>query len=268
MAIGNLSGLIGAVHQPPMTLNKVASITTVAAQPFSVFDQIGTPGSGSLVVGNTTTGLVPTDADAGFPSIDTFGGGNTGYIQSILAGNTVACRLELFDLLYWVGSIPLNALATTTLSSQPSYDARLPGGSYNGLQIRLMIAAAVSATATTVTVNYRNELDVDQNTNAINVNGFTQRRMATFGLAAGAKGVKRINSITIGGTVATTGSVAIYVMRQLWQCRISAINGGQNDGPATTAMPIIYDTSALFPVVTPDSTASGLPSFLINIPNG
>lgn len=77
-------------------------------------------------------------------------------------------------------------------------------------------------------------------------------------LAAGDSGLQRVDVVT--STVATAGTFNVHVMRWLWGCRINGANQGVMDSFLRTGAPQIYDTSALRCVVTPDSTATGLPS--------
>ena len=113
MAITTVDGLIGAAKQH-VRLLKTASITTLATLPFSSLDVTGTPGAGSLTVGNTTAGLVPTDATAGYPAINAFGGSATGYLQSVEYGSSVASRITLYDRLWNSGSHALTPHSTFT----------------------------------------------------------------------------------------------------------------------------------------------------------
>ena len=61
-------GLIGAAKQFS-SFAKTAARTSVATGWFSVFDLAGNPGAGVLAGTSTTTGVVPTDATAGCPTI-------------------------------------------------------------------------------------------------------------------------------------------------------------------------------------------------------
>ena len=92
MAITTLDGYIASAKQRIHWV-KTAARTTVAAQPFSLFDIAGNPGAGSLAAGNTANGVVPTNAIAGYPVINAFGGGATGYLSKMEFGSTVACRI-------------------------------------------------------------------------------------------------------------------------------------------------------------------------------
>ena len=132
MAITTFDGFIAATKQY-VSVAKTASRTSIAASWFSVFDLAGNPGAGTLAGTSTTAGVVPTAATAGTPAINAFGGGATGYLAQVDFGSSVASRLKLFDMVFKAGAYTFNA--NVTLSAQPSYSARMPGGVYEDTQI-------------------------------------------------------------------------------------------------------------------------------------
>lgn len=269
MAITTNDQRIAAAKQLVMLL-KTAATTTIANTPFTLLDLAGNPGAGTLTIGNTANGLVPDDTVAGFPVLSAFGGGNTGYLDSIQWGNTVAGRIALYDRLFHAGSFSLATLQTFNLASQPSYVSRLPGSVYSGLEIFLEVNVAIAAAAVTVNVGYTNEAGTaGRATGATSsLSGFTTRRLIPMPLQAGDKGVQKIDSLTVGGTVAATGSINVVVARRLWSNRARVANDGGLDAGNLTNMRIIYENSALWPVVQADSTSSGLPELLMSIING
>jgi hypothetical protein len=125
MAITTLDGLIAAPKQR-VQIVKTASRTSVGGAWFSVFDQAGNPGAGTLAGASTTTGVVPTDLTAGVPILNAFGGGATGYVTGVEFASSVTCRVMLFDLLWKGGAYAFNA--STTGQTPASYSARVPGG--------------------------------------------------------------------------------------------------------------------------------------------
>ena len=271
MAITDINGLIAA---PKQRLNffKTASVTTVAAIPFSVIDQAGDPAAGSLNPSNTTTGVVPTDATAGTPSINAFGGSATGYLSRVLYGNTVLASMLLYDRLFSVGNITMTtSTATTTLSTQPSYSGRLPNTDYKGLEIWLEVGGtALSNHAHTVSVTYMKEdaATGGRSTGNMSTQNLISRRMFRFPLQAGDAGVSKIEAVVANGVTSSSGVFNIHVMRPLWAGRVYVAGMTQRDGPHETGMPIVYADSSLFLIVQADSTASGLPWLQLEIANG
>jgi hypothetical protein len=263
MAITTLDGYLASAKQR-VEYARLASRTAVAAMWFSVFDLAGNPGPGTLAVGNTANGLVPTDATAGYPIINAFGGGATGYVTRASYGSTVACWFEVFDRLFSCGAYAFNA--NTTLASQPSYSARVPGADYTGLGIWLEQVTAGTGSQS-VAVTYTNQAGTASRTTgtfvtAVNIVG----RMWRLPLQAGDTGVQSIQSVV--GSVATVGTFNIHVMRSLWSGRVMLNNGGGKEDFLNTGMPQVYADSALFLAVAPDSTATGIAELMIEIANG
>lgn len=258
MALTTVDGYVAAVKQELRWL-KTGARTTVAAVPFTMFDVAGAPGSGTLAIGNTANGVVPTDATTGYPSIGALSG--TGYLSRVEFGNTVPCRLALYDRVFACGAYAFNA--DTTLASQPSYSGRIPGTDYRGLELWVETVTAFTGVPS-FQVNY---LDQDANAGDTGVVGMgvagTQARMLRLPLAAGDTGVQRVDRVR--GTVASAGTFNVCVMRRLWGGRVLAANDGDVHDFLRTGLPQVYADSALFVVLSADSTAAGLPEMTIEV---
>lgn len=267
MAITNGDGYIASAKQI-IPYAKSAALTTVAATRYTVRQQAGNPGAGTLAFA-TTPGVVPTDATSGMPVINAFGGGATGYLSRVSFGNSVAGRLELWDVLYGC-NVSLTALATTTVTAPASYLGRTPDGTGVGLRIFAEITTTVSATATTIQVTYTRNDGTAARTSVASgsLSGFVAGRWQEIQLAAGDGGVQKIESIIVGGTVATAGAANIIVARPLWSNRVFAANSGGVDGIDRTGLPVVYADSALVLTNIADSTSAGLPDLSIEVCNG
>jgi hypothetical protein len=264
MAITTVDGIVAAPVQT-VIFNKTATRTSVAATPFSIFDLAGNPGAGVLAVGNTTTGIVPSDAQVGVPVINAFVGANIGYINKVDFNNTVASRLTVYDRLFSAGAFAFNA--ATTLATQPSYSARLPNTDYKGLQIWIECVTAFTGNMS-IAVTYTNELGVTARTTGTIATGTapTLGRMIQLNLQAGDLGVQKIESVT--ATVATVGTFNVHVLRKLWNGRVKFANDGDVHEFTKTGLTQVYTDSSLFYVVNADSTSTGLPMIDIDIING
>lgn len=263
MAITTFDGLIAAPKQS-ISIVKTASRTSVAASWFSIFDLAGNPGAGTLAGTSTTAGVVPDDTTAGFPTINAFGAGSTGYLAHVDFGNTVACRIKLFDLLFKAGAYAFNA--SQALTSQPSYAARVPGGDYADTQIWLEQVTAGTGVQN-VAVTYTNQSGTGSRSTgtvatATNIVG----RMWQLPLQAGDTGVQKIDNVV--GSVATAGTFNILVLRPLWSGRCRIANDGDVHDLTKTGMSEVFATSALYPLINADSTATGIPELEITIANG
>lgn len=256
------------------SLMKTASRTAIAAAWFSTFDLAGNPGAGVLAGTSTAAGVVPTDATAGCPTIDAFGAGAVGNLAQVDFGSSVACRLKLFDMVFKAGAYSF-AAGTTSLTAQPSYVSRMPGGSYSDTQIWIEVSTAfVTGTAWQVQVTYTNQSGTSGRSTVIlpaaNAAGLTLGRMYQLALQAGDSGVQKIDSVIVtnGGTAMTVGAFNVLVMRPLWSGRVRSANDGDVHNLFDTAMPVVFADSALVLAVAPDLTATGVPELEFVIANG
>lgn len=238
-------------------LKKTTTRTTVGITWFSMFDIAGTPGAGTLAGSNTSNGVVPTQGQAGYPPLATFNGG-TGYLTGVTFGNTVAGRGRIYDRLWVAGAYAFNA--NQNLTSQPSFSTRVPG-TYHGLEIWVeMVTAATGNQA--VSVTYVNQDGVtNRSTGAIGISAApTVGRCWQLPLQSGDSGVQRIDNIT--GSVASVGTFNVMILRPLASGRIRVandevfINGTKKQ---------IYQNTALYCLLCPDSTSSGMPDYEFDV---
>lgn len=262
--ISSLDDYIAALKQRVACI-KSASRTSVANIPFSVFDQAGNPGAGTLSAGNTANGIVPTDAVAGYPILGAFGGSNKGYLSRVEFSNSVLSNLLLYDTLFSCGAYAFNA--DTTLTSQPSFSGRVPGGTdYKGLQLWIEAVTAFTGNQT-VQINY-----LDQDGNAGDTGAIATGvapivgRMLQLPLAAGDNGISGITRVRC--SVSSAGTFNVHVLRPIWSNRIILANYSGLDDLLKTGMPELFEDSALRLIVQADSTATGLPRLNIEVANG
>ena len=270
MAITTADGWFAAAKQK-LLMAKTAAATTVAANPFSLWNRAGNPGAGTLAVGNAATGVLFDDTVAGAPLLRAFGGGATGYLAAGRFRNTVAGSLILYDRLWGAGAVLMTSLATTNFASQPSYAGRLPGGNdYGNIDILLELTTTVSATATTVSVGYTDEAGTAGRTTgaSASLSGFATPRCVIMPLQAGDKGVQKIDSVTVGGTVASAGAFNVIAARRLAVFDIRVANSMDLQSWDAIGGPQLFETSCLWMVGVPDGTTSGGPTLDLDIING
>lgn len=217
MAITTMDGLAAATAaSQDIVLQKASGLTSVAAFWYTLFAEAGNPPAGSLSIGNTANGVVPTDATTGAPIINAFSGSNTGYLGAVRASATATQTLVLYDRVFHAGSYATTPTGTTTLSSQPSYSSRVQD--YGGCEIWLEINTAIAASAVTIQIGYQDGTSAGgaaQTTLATaSLSGYPTKRMIPMNMANGT-GVQRINSFIVGGTAAATGSINVVVLRKL-----------------------------------------------------
>lgn len=266
MAITNRDQWLAAkFNAQDVRIVKTTARTAVAAQWFSVFDLAGVPAGGVLAGTDTASGVVPTDATAGCVPIDAFGAGNTGYIDAVEYGWTAAGRLRICDMVWKGGAYAFNA--NVTLSAQPSYAARMPGGDYRNTQIWIEAVTAFTGNLS-VAVTYTNQDGVTGRTTGTVATGaaLTVGRMMQLPLQAGDSGVQKIESVV--GSVATAGTFNVLVLRPLWTGRSMLAGGGGIDGIEKIDAPIVFADSALVLLCGPDSTSTGVPDVAVKVING
>jgi hypothetical protein len=252
-----------ALQRIPM--KRTASVVAVAAQPTTVWQAAGFPGAGTLAIGNTTTGVVPTDETAGHPVINAFGGGAKGEISRLVFGNTVAGRVELFDALWAGGAFPFNA---NQAIAAPSFSGRVPGGTdFTGLMIHVEAVTAFTGSPT-FTITYTNQSGTAGRSTGAVASGaaLIVGRGLFLPLQSGDSGVQAITNVA--ASVATVGTFNVRVLRPLGEARGDVANWQVVQDWFSTGGPEVFDNSALYPIVTPDSTATGLPSITVDIRNG
>lgn len=265
MAITTLDQLIAAASQR-VSVMKTASMTTVAAVPFTPFAQAGNPGAGVLAGTSTTTGVVPVAGNTGFPSIVAFGGGNSGYLSKVEFGSSVACRITLFDLLWKAGAYAFNA--NTSGNSPASFASRVLGGTdYTNTELWYEQVTAATGIQS-VNVTYTNQAGTTGRSTGTVSQGTAGivGRMMQLPLQAGDTGVQGVTGVV--GTVATVGTFNILVMRRLWAGRVRIANDGDLHDMLKTGLVQMFPDSALYMVITADGTASGVPELAVEVVNG
>lgn len=264
MTINTFDGLLAAAKQY-VSHAKTASRTAVAAQWTSTFGLAGNPGAGVLAGTSTTTGVVPSDATPGCPTINAFGGGAVGYLSQVDFGSSVACRIKLFDLLWKGGAYAFNA--NTTGNSPASFSSRVPGGTdFDNTQLWYEQVTAGTGVQN-VNVNYNDQDGGASSTGVIAAPAaMIVGRCFQLPLASDDTGLQGVTGCV--GSVATAGTFNLLVMRPIWSGRVKIANDGDVHGPDKTLMPIIYPDSALVMLIAPDSTATGIPELEYVIANG
>lgn len=264
MAITTLDGLIAAPTQR-VGITRTASVTAIALMATQNLQAAGNPGAGTLAGTSTAAGVVPADTTAGFPIINSFGAA-TGYISKIEFSNTVPCRMSLFDCLFKAGAYAFNA--NTTLATQPSYSGRVIGGTdFSNTEIWIEAVTAFTGNQS-IAVTYTNQAGTTARTTGTIATGVAPivGRMLQLPLAAGDTGVQKIESVV--STNSTVGTFNVLVLRRLWNGRVRVANDGDIHDFMKTGLPQIFDTSALMCIVTPDSTATGLPEIVAEVVYG
>ncbi len=218
MTIATLEDYATALKQVSVTTGKTVTCDGLMGAGF--------PAAG-IAPSNSANGVVPTNATQGAIAIAPFGG--SGYITkiSLIEQTQFGDAVWLCDRLFECGTY-VNGTGTTTLSAQPSFSSRIPGGTdYSGLWL---VACAVnsSATPTGVTVTYTNEGGTTgHSTGAVTLalGGTGLGQGVRLPLQSGDSGLQKIESVSVTGGSAT-GAIYIVILRPLKMVWISGSGGG------------------------------------------
>lgn len=253
--IASLNDYIAASKQMAAFM-KTATMTTVAATPFSTFALAGQPGAGVLAGTNTANGVVPISGDTGYPKLNAFAPGAKGYLSGVTFASSIQCRMALFDRLFVAGAYNFNS--DVTLTSQPSFSTRIPDSDYRGTQIWIEAVTAFTGNLT-IQVYYTNQDGVTGRTTGAFATGIAPivGRAIQLPLQAGDTGVQKIERVV--GTVSTVGTFNVMILRPLWEGVIRSSNDGDKHDMLKTGLPEVFATSALYTLIYPTSTSSGLP---------
>lgn len=260
MALATFDDYLAATKQMVIQ-KKTASITTVAQMWSSPFHLAGTPGAGTLAGTDLVAGVVPTDATAGCPLVNAFAGSGVGKITRVNGYCSVSGMIMLADMLWKGGAYPFNA--NQTLTGQPSYSTRVPGGTdFSGCEIWLEQVTAMTGNQS-IRIQYTDGGGVARDTGTI-ATGVAPivGRMYRLPMPGG-NGVKRIDVVT--STISTVGTFNVLVLRPLCYVRIPFAGYSEQRDMFGTGAPLVFADSALVCFNRPDSTALGLPEFDIEI---
>lgn len=263
MPILSLDDYISSTKQR-VIYNRTTSRTSTNNTPWEVMDLAGQPGAGTLAGTSTTTGVVPTSATAGFPSLTAFTG-TKGYLTGLEVWAPVAMDVAIYDVLWKAGAYAFNA--ATSGNTPTSYSGRVPGGTdFRGLELWMEAVTAFTGNPT-VQVTYNNETGTTGRSTGAVALGLapTLGRMTQLPLQSGDSGIQGVTGVT--ATVATVGTFNLLVMRPLARVRIPAANFLQKLNLIDLGCPEVFATSALMPVIIPDSTSTSNPWVAMEISN-
>ena len=276
MAIATLDQYLAATKQRIAWWKQTSVTTALAGCGESTFGTAGQPGAGTLAGAATgsSTPIMPTDATPGCPII-AFSSG-TGYLTRVEISNSVAGRVAIYDMLSKSGAYAYNS-GTSTPNPRLDISSHCPDYSGGGdtayginNEIWIEVVTAMTNAATwQVQVTYYNQAG-SLSTSVVSVaraaGALTIGTCFQIGLASGDTGVQSIASVIVTTGSATAGTFNVLILRPLFTCgRVQVVNDGEVFDLVKTGMPVVYNNSALYVMIAPDSTATGLPHIIMEI---
>lgn len=260
MSITTIDGLVAGAQAPRSFLKALTGIL-VAFRAHSLFYTAGIPGPGSAPtpgiggeVLTTLTGQIPFTNPSS---------GNT-YLSRFAAMAPIAGQLVLADRLWQNSGLDVTLLTEQTFTSSAQIPARDMNGANagDGVFAGVEVSTQTGAGTPTLTLKYTNESNVAGKT-ATNVIATAASAIAgsfyQIGLAAGDKGIRKAESLTLSGTW-TSGTIHVVLYRVIATLDLQANIPNALDA-LSGAMARMYDNSVPFlffiPVTTTSSNLTG-----------
>lgn len=261
MAITNESELINGFLPSSIDVLKAAFTGEAAGQYHSTFYLAGMPGAAAAPAPGINGAALTSYA--GQINVPSPVGGQTIYLARMeftQAGNIGGAW---FCDRLWHNS----GIVVTTTTAQTITPVAIPSRDDNGLTDGLCVQAALEVSAATTnasaitntTISYTNSDNVSGRTGSIA--SFPATAVAgtfvPFTLQAGDKGVRSVQSITLG-TSYVTGTIHLVLYRKLSGIGAPAANVTYAQGPLELGLPVVFDNSVPFLVYPLVGTAAGI----------
>jgi len=255
MAITTLDQALAGMQQPREFVKGVTG-TLVAGRPNSLFYLAGippaaaapAPGIGGAVL-TTYPGQIPFTNPAS---------GNT-YLARLQGIALQAGTLMLCDRLWHNSGISITTTTEQVFTGSADIPARDAKGLAEGWEVfgALEVSGVTGAGVPTPTLKYTNEANVADKV-APNIIACVASSIAgtfhPFGLAAGDKGIRKLQSVTLGVSW-TTGTIHAVLYRVLARLELSGAMANAIDA-LTGGFVRMYDNSVPFLVFVPSTTTT------------
>jgi hypothetical protein len=281
MAIASLDAALAGAR-PSIAFGKVATGTTVAGQPRSLWYLAGNPGAGAAAA-NTAGGVVTTSATAGALAHTNPASGEA-HLMTLTAGSSGQDgTLLLCDRLIQIqGNSGGTAIDETITTSQTINSTTLPARcptsaaddtpSTNGFGtlVGVEVAASTGAGVPTITIGYTNSGGTSGRT-ATNLDAATASAPVgafyRISLQSGDVGVRSIQTYQQSATW-TQGQINLVLYQVIAAVPLLAAGLPYQADPFALGLPRIYDNACLFWLWVPSTTTTGIISGLLTQTHG
>lgn len=256
MAITTLDGIVAGA-QPPATFLKVGAAMEGAGIPHSFWYTTGMPGAAATPASGLS-GAALTSVSGQLPFTNPVSGNS--YLTRLSATPTVACTLMVIDRLWDNSGITVTTTTGQTITSA-AWPARDNNGSTNGEGVFVALETSAATTnagnVTNATLTYTNSAGTGSKTATMSSFPLTANAgtFVPFQLAAGDKGVRSIQTLTLG-TSLVTGTVHLVAYRVLAVLPLTLANTGNAIDAITGGFPRLYDNTVPQLIVIPSATTA------------
>lgn len=269
MALATLDAVLAGMA-PTAVFAKAATGTVVAGRPFNPWYLAGVPGA-AVAPSPGIAGAALT-AYAGQIAIPAAVGGQNIHLARMTGVSSGGSGfLMLADRLWHNSGISVTTTTAQTVNSV-AWPARDRNGSTNGegVYIGLEVSALTGAGAAAPSISYTNSDGTAGRTATLSdtyaaASGVGQ--FFRFGLAAGDKGVRSIQTVTLGVSM-TSGAVHLVAYRPLQLLELPSVSVPNALDAVALGLPRCYDNTVPFPLFIPQSTASTLLTGSVNFAQG
>jgi hypothetical protein len=216
-----------------------------------------------LSAGNTTTGVIFTEATAGAMVFADPPGGQTSYIMGGSASSTVSVKAWLYDRIYGLGALTPTSGAYAGITGL-AIDRPADGA---GCMIAAEIVTAFSATAHTATITYINQAGVGGRTATVTIPASAPVARVFFAaLETGDSGVQQITAVS--GSSAPTGTFNLLIIRPLLMMGLVAAVPRNFGIPESGLRPLYPNTCGALLVYNPAGTTAATIELTLDLTTG
>lgn len=262
MAITTLDQLLAAPRQM-LPIFKVSATSKAIGALHSTWLTNGAYGPGSAP--GVVAGVVPTSATAGAIKFVNPVSGETTIDKLSLAVSTIG-MVTLYDRLLHSSGLSGTVTAAQTVNST----ALTRETTGEGVELYLEWYTATGSTAVNVTASYTNsDGTAGRTTSSVQIVASpVAGMMLRLPLAAGDKGVRSVQSVTLSATTGTAGNFGITLVKRLADVPNPVINVGTTLDIFQLGKPIIQNDACLALMVTCSATNTGNISGSISLAQG
>jgi hypothetical protein len=269
MTISTLDGALAGMKEPVFFYRALTG-TMVAGRPTTLFYANG-GAAGSCIPGAATapspgingavlsSGVSTTVGYAGQLPFNNFPTSGNRYLARFAGTATVGGVLILADRIWHNSGINVSSSASQVIST-PTWPARDADGATlgNGVLVGLEISATVGAGTPQINLNYTDSDGNTGNSGREVISTVASSIQGTFypiGLAAGDKGVRSIQAITLSATM-TSGSVSLVAYRPIAALELPGNNLPGAMDCITSGFPRMYAGTVPFLIFVPYTTTT------------
>lgn len=258
MAIATLDAALAGM-QPPRFIAKAATPAMVAGRPQSLWGLGGSPGAGSF--DTTLAGVALSSSSAmvngQIPHTDPVTG--NAYLARLTGAASQPGTLLLCDRLWHNGGFTITTTTAQTVNSA-TFPARDITGTTNGdgVLVGIEVSSAAGAAAPAPTFSYTNQSGTSGRSAGLafaTANSPTAGAFFPFGLQAGDKGVRSVQSLTLGTSWAS-GTINLVAYRVLAALPLPQTNVSNELDALTSGMPRLFNGVVPFLIFVPNTTTA------------